>query len=115
MNPKNALGRPLGAARILGASILIFHLLFPAQSLANPKGERVIAGQAKFDRNGNTLNITTSNSVVINWNQFNIDANETTRFIQPGSSSVALNRILDQNPSQISGSLQANGNVFLLT
>ena len=36
------------------------------------------------------------------------------RFNQPSSSAQALNRIIDQNPTQIFGSLRANGHVLLL-
>ncbi|HOD08454.1 MAG TPA: YDG domain-containing protein, partial [Myxococcota bacterium] len=52
--------------------------------------------------------------MIANWNTFNIGQNASVAFQQPGASSVALNRILDQNPSQIFGSLSANGQVFLL-
>ncbi|MDP3939868.1 MAG: filamentous hemagglutinin N-terminal domain-containing protein, partial [Deltaproteobacteria bacterium] len=89
-------------------------VLIPERVPANPKGEQVIAGSVKFDRSGGALNIITSERVIINWDQFNIAPQETTRFIQPGSNSFALNRILDNNPSTIFGSLQANGNVVLL-
>ncbi len=89
-------------------------LIVPAPARANPKGEQVVAGQAGFDRSGSNLTITTSDKVILQWDQFNIASGETTRFVQPGASSIALNRILDSSPSQIFGSLQANGNVFLL-
>ncbi|MEJ7807902.1 MAG: filamentous hemagglutinin N-terminal domain-containing protein, partial [Telluria sp.] len=45
---------------------------------------------------------------------FNIGAGEAVRFIQPGSDSVALNRVLGSDPSSILGSLTANGKVFLI-
>jgi len=51
---------------------------------------------------------------IINWRSFNIAPNEVTQFIQPSTSAIALNRIADVNPSQIFGSLQANGIVMLL-
>ena len=55
-----------------------------------------------------------SQQAIINWQQFNIAPNEVTQFIQPNVQAIALNRIFDQNPSQIFGSLQANGTVILL-
>jgi filamentous hemagglutinin family protein len=55
-----------------------------------------------------------TSKAIINWNQFNIGPNEVTRFIQPSSSSIALNRIFDKNPSQIFGRLEANGSLILL-
>src|SRR5262249_21488260 len=50
----------------------------------------------------------------INWQSFNVAPSESVNFNQPSSSSVALNRIFDQSPSQILGSLNANGQVFLI-
>ena len=35
-------------------------------------------------------------------------------FNQPARSAVALNRILDQNPSQIFGKINSNGQIFLI-
>lgn len=35
-------------------------------------------------------------------------------FNQPNQSSIAVNRVLDNNASQIMGKLNANGQVFLL-
>ena len=56
-----------------------------------------------------------TSSAVINWNTFNIRANESVRFNQPSSSSVVLNRVTGgQGPSEIMGTLTANGRVFLI-
>ncbi|WP_455388869.1 two-partner secretion domain-containing protein, partial [Petrachloros mirabilis] len=84
--------------------------------LANPTDPNVTAGQATIAGLGTsavTIHQATQQAI-INWQHFNIAPNEVTRFIQPNASSIALNRIFDQNPSQIFGSLQANGNVILL-
>ena len=60
------------------------------------------------------VNQSTS-SAVINWNTFNIRANESVRFNQPSASSVALNRVTGGlGPSEIMGSLTANGRVFII-
>jgi len=56
-----------------------------------------------------------SSSAIINWNTFNIGARESVRFNQPGSSSVVLNRVTGGlGPSEILGTLTANGRVFLI-
>lgn len=84
--------------------------------LANPVGPDVVGGQATVSGLG-TAHVTiaqASQHAIINWQQFNIASNEVTQFIQPNVQAIALNRIFDQNPSQIFGSLQANGNVILL-
>jgi filamentous hemagglutinin family protein len=52
--------------------------------------------------------------VVINWQTFSIGAGQTVQFVQPGSDSVALNRVLGSDPSLIFGTLLANGNIFIL-
>ena len=60
------------------------------------------------------VNQSTS-SAIINWNTFNIRANESVRFNQPSSSSVALNRVTGGlGPSEIMGTLTANGRVFVI-
>ncbi|MFO1476780.1 MAG: filamentous hemagglutinin N-terminal domain-containing protein, partial [Verrucomicrobiota bacterium] len=81
---------------------------------ANPLGMNVIRGNVNAAINGSHLNITASQNAVINWQSFNIGANETTTFIQPSSRSVVWNQIADANPSQIWGSLNANGYVVLI-
>jgi filamentous hemagglutinin family protein len=84
--------------------------------LANPTGPDVVGGQAAVSGLG-TSHVTidqASQHAVINWQQFNIAPNEVTQFNQPNVQSIALNRIFDQSPSQIFGSLRANGSVILL-
>ena len=65
-----------------------------------------------------TSNVTVNQSTpraIINWNSFNIGAGETTRFVQPDASSIALNRVTGGlGPSMINGTLTANGRVFLV-
>jgi len=81
---------------------------------ANPTGGTVAPGAATISTKGSQLTIIqTSPTAFINWNSFNIGPGETTTFVQPSSSSVALNQINDVNPSQILGNLNANGYVFL--
>jgi filamentous hemagglutinin family protein len=80
-----------------------------------PTGGSVASGEAGFSYTGNQLDVNqTSNNVVIDWATFNIGGDATTQFNQPGSSSIAVNRVGDVNPSQILGSLRANGQVVLL-
>ena len=74
----------------------------------------VSQGTASFSSpSSSQLTITTSANAFINWQSFNIAAGETTTFIQPSSSSVVWNQINDPNPSQILGTLNANGYVVL--
>ena len=80
---------------------------------ANPTGMTVVSGSASAQQNGSQLNVTTSQSALLNWSSFNIQQGETTTFIQPSVNSVVLNEISGANPSQIFGSLNANGTVIL--
>jgi len=51
---------------------------------------------------------------VFRWNQFNIDRGYRVEFKQPSSSAVALNKIFQNDPSRIFGTLTANGQVYLV-
>jgi len=81
---------------------------------ANPVAPQVIAGQAAFSQQGNVFSITNTPNTIINWQSFSIAPNEITRFIQQNADSKVLNRITGQDPSKILGSLQSNGQVFLI-
>jgi filamentous hemagglutinin family protein len=109
---KNVFFRPwrcIGVGILLlmgGANVLRIH--------ANPTGGTVAQGAATFNSSGSqfTVNQASANAF-INWQSFNIGAGETTTFVQPSSTSVVWNQINDVNPSQILGSLNANGYVIL--
>jgi filamentous hemagglutinin family protein len=88
-----------------------------AAALANPLGGQVVGGSASIGGTGtSTVTVTqSSQNAVINWQSFNIGAGEITRFVQPNSSATMLNRVTgDPNPSQILGTLQGNGRVFVI-
>ncbi|MET0533048.1 MAG: filamentous hemagglutinin N-terminal domain-containing protein, partial [Steroidobacter sp.] len=55
-----------------------------------------------------------SERVIIQWERFDIGESASVNFAQPSSSSVALNRVLASDASQIMGTLTANGQVFLI-
>ncbi len=82
---------------------------------AAPTGGAVVGGQGSINHQGPNTNINqASQRMAINWQTFNVQTNERVNFYQPNSNAVALNRILDQNPSQILGSINANGQVMLV-
>ena len=79
-----------------------------------PTGGQVTAGQASIHQSGSTLNINqTSNRAAVNWHTFNVGSGATVNIDQPNSSSVILNRVMSNDPSQIFGRINANGQVFL--
>lgn len=93
--------------------------LAPAATIANPQGGTIAGGNASINHNSNETTITqTSDRAIINWEKFGISAGETTRFLQPGKGSIALNRVIGDgsgiSPSVIDGILTANGGVWLV-
>lgn len=103
-------------ARRLAGGLMLLVWVFSRMAAANPIGPSVVSGGASVSGVGTNQVIVnqTTPQAVLHWQQFNIAPNEVTRFIQPSAQSIALNRIFDANPSQIFGSLQANGSVILL-
>lgn len=100
------------ALKMLSASIM---LTFGSNAMALPTGGAVVDGSATIISNTSSMTINqSSQSAVVNWQGFNIAAGEAVNFAQPDSSSVALNRVLGSDPSNIFGSLTANGQVFLV-
>ena len=90
-------------------------LCFSGSGYTNPSGGVVVHGDIQFANNGNTLQVIQgTNHGIIDWNSFSIAAGQTTQFIQPGTSSVTLNRVTGGATSIINGSLISNGRVFLL-
>lgn len=104
--------RPSHAVKLLSACLM---LGFGSVALALPTDGVVAAGSATISSTGatTTINQSTANAV-INWQSFGIAAGQTVQFVQPGSTSVALNRVLGADASSILGNLSANGKVFLL-
>ena len=84
-------------------------------AFALPQNGTVTAGGGSIAQSGNTMNVTQNTAKMgVNWQSFNIAKNETVNFKQPNASSVALNRIVGNDASVIYGSLNANGQVFLI-
>ncbi|WP_150584356.1 filamentous hemagglutinin N-terminal domain-containing protein [Pandoraea communis] len=55
-----------------------------------------------------------SQGAVVNWQTFNVGSAATVNFQQPSANVAILNRVLDSNPSQIYGSVNAPGQVFFV-
>jgi filamentous hemagglutinin family protein len=98
--------------RRLGA--LLLAACYSATGNAAPTLPQVVAGQATFNQQGNVFSITNTPGAIINWQSFNVQAGEVTRFIQQNADSAVLNRVLGQDPTKILGALQSNGKVFLI-
>lgn len=105
----------------LAAAGLVALYATPAKAIddyTTPTGENVVGGSASFSRpSQGLLNIDQhGNRVVINWDSFNIGAKAKTEFFQPSSSSLAVNRVTGDHadPTQILGTLKANGRLMVL-
>jgi len=89
----------------------------PATAL--PTGVTVTSGSANMGTGGSAgspvLTVTqVSQKVILDWSSFDIGANASVQFVQPGTTAIALNRVAGVDPSRIYGSLSSNGRVFLL-
>jgi len=89
-------------------------------SIANgnemPSGPKIKSGNVVINGEGTShlkINQMTDKSI-INWNSFSIHKKGKVDFQMPSSSSTSLNRVTGSTPSTIAGSLNSNGNVFLI-
>src|SRR6185437_4763785 len=100
----------------LCVGLAIGSIAFSGDALAGgPTGGVVVGGSGDIAQSGNQTVINQiSQRLALNWDTFNLKSNESVLFNQPSRSAVALNRILDQNPSQIFGKINSNGQVFLI-
>ena len=106
--------RGLSSSTALSA-VVVAALGFGGGARANPVDGVIAAGDATIASSGSTLTVTqTSSRAVIDWRGFDIGAGETTNFVQPGSTSVTLNRVNSTSASRIDGTLTANGNIYIV-
>ena len=113
--PLRSLSPVLGGVRIRKSLSLLACLLPLTGMHGNPTGGGVTHGNATINQNGNVLTINQgTDRLIMGWQTFSIGQGETTRFVQPSSSSMALNRVNGGTRSMIEGRLEANGGVILI-
>ena len=73
--------------------------------LAAPAGHQVVAGQVTVTRPDllQTVINQQSQCAIVNWQSFSIGATERVDIRQPNASSVLLNRVIGNNPTEIYG------------
>ena len=99
--------------RILKGGLI--SLVVASNLYSAPNGGIVVSGSATINQNGNITNINQStNKASINWQDFSIKSNEIVNFNQPNQNSITLNRVVGNEKSIIDGSLNANGQVWIL-
>lgn len=101
---------------ILSLGLSLISSAFADQvSNALPVGGAVVQGAANISQSANVMTVHQDTSkAIINWQSFDIGSAASVNVIQPSSTSVLLNRVVGNNPSQIFGSLNANGQVILI-
>jgi filamentous hemagglutinin family protein len=101
---------------MFGGQVVLWPGIATAQVATNalPTGGVVKTGAATLGHSGNAMTVNqTSSKVIINYATFNIGKEASVTFKQPDASSVALNQVVGQDPSQILGRLSSNGQVWL--
>jgi len=103
--------------QVIGGALVLLGLGGWAPAFALPTGGAVVSGSADIlsYENGQQMSINQhSDKLITNWTDFSVGAGQRVKFNQPGTSSVALNRVIGNNVSSIKGQLEANGRVFLV-
>jgi len=101
-------------SNVLSSAVLVVGMGV-SSVFAGPDGGQVVGGSGSIATSDNTTTINqTSQNMAINWQSYNVNANERVQYIQPNTSSISLNRILSQNGSTIAGRIDANGQVILV-
>ena len=106
------------AVRPLTLLLLASSALIPvaAQAQALPTGGSVARGSATIGTPADGAMTVTQSSdrAIINWQSFSIGDGNRVDIRQPDARSVLLNRVTGETTSTIAGSLNANGQVFLI-
>ncbi|AKA25781.1 GLUG motif-containing protein [Pseudomonas chlororaphis] len=102
---------------VIAAGLSLLGLLAQAPAFALPGGAHTVSGEAAMHigNDGKQMTIDQqSNKLITQWNDFSIAGDESVIFHQPGKDSIALNRVIGTNGSDIQGRIDANGQVFLI-
>ena len=102
--------------RVIGLSLTALLFISP-MGMFGPAfaltGFEVVSGDATLSQTGDVWNVTsTSQAAIVQWQTFNVGANQTVNFILPDVTASLLNRILG-GPSTILGRINSNGTVLL--
>lgn len=103
------------ACQVLAYSLLLSHLSFIPYVHADPTGGEIIGGTGSINQSGLTTIIDqTSSRMAINWDSYNIAADERVQYNQSSVSDISLNLILGNTGSEIHGQIDALGQVILV-
>ncbi|WP_431822077.1 GLUG motif-containing protein [Burkholderia sp. F1] len=105
-----------GGKRLLAAGVSLLGLA-ATSAYALPTGGEIAAGKADIATSvdGKTMSINQhTDKLITNWQDFSVGGGERVSFQQPTHQSIALNRVIGTNGSQILGQIDANGKVFVV-
>lgn len=107
--------KALSQKTLLSRIIMANALLVSPIIWAAPQGGIVTSGTGDINSQGLITNIhQSSQQLIVDWNSFNLNANEIVNFYQPDASSVAVNNINQYDGSRINGQINANGQIILI-
>ncbi|MGZ2744552.1 two-partner secretion domain-containing protein [Burkholderia stagnalis] len=110
-------GKSSGGKRLIAAAGVSLLGLAASSAYALPTGGEIASGKADFatSADGKTMSINQhTDKLVTNWQDFSVAGGERVSFNQPTHQSIALNRVIGTNGSQIHGQIDANGKVFVV-
>nr|WP_217345560.1 GLUG motif-containing protein [Noviherbaspirillum sp. L7-7A]MBV0879856.1 filamentous hemagglutinin N-terminal domain-containing protein [Noviherbaspirillum sp. L7-7A] len=108
-------GASSGSCYRFAGTLTLLGLIAAPGAYGAPGGGSIVGGSGNITQSGATTTITQNDArLAINWNSFSSKAGESIVFKQPGASAIALNRVVGTGVSELSGSLSANGQVFIL-
>ncbi|HRK98751.1 MAG TPA: filamentous hemagglutinin N-terminal domain-containing protein [Alphaproteobacteria bacterium] len=118
MKAKVSLSRLMVSTAIIAVGAAWLSTPSFAVDLELPTNPNVVGGVSSVATpSAGVMNITQSTGrAVIDWDSFNIGEDASVQFFQPGSNSLAVNRVISAgiNPTRILGELKANGRVMVL-
>ncbi|MDN7895664.1 GLUG motif-containing protein [Burkholderia cepacia] len=109
-------GKTGSGKRLLAAGVSLLGLA-ATSAYALPTGGAVASGKADIatSADGKTMSINQhTDKLITNWQDFSVAGGERVSFKQPDVKSIALNRVIGTNGSQIHGQIDANGKVFVV-
>jgi len=102
--------------KALFTSVSVGAMMIGSHALGNPNGANVVVGDVNIGGVGTDHVIIDNNSdrAIVDWNDFSIGLGETTTINQVTNDAAILNRVTGGNVTEIYGTLESNGQVFLI-